>query len=213
MLKKKLLSLSILGLFLMGAFHGKSQNLVIKINPLSLAAVTANIQAEYALNEKMSAQLGFFIGSVNLGFGADGVDGGVGYTWFGITPEFRYYAQNKTKDAPRGLYVAPFVRYRSIRTKYEGSIEDPDNAGLVTTGEITASINAIGGGVLLGYQWLFGDVFALDMFIGPQYSQANTTLKASCENCDGTEDVFSESAGLSFGGIGIRAGLAVGVAF
>lgn len=212
MLKKKLLSLCLLGMMTFAGIQVQAQKFVLKINPLSLAVITANVQGEYALNEKMSAQLGLFIGSINLGFGASGTDGGVSYTWFGITPEFRYYAQNAKKDAPRGLYIAPFLRYRNVSTSFEGSYYDPDLMANAT-GEIKFNINAIGGGVTLGYQWLFGDVFALDMFLGPQYSRANSSASVSCTNCDGDETVIEESAGLSFGGIGIRGGICIGVAF
>lgn len=209
---KKPLFAVLLGLFFLGAAQfSQAQRFVLKINPLSLFAVTANLQGEYAFNEKMSAQLGVYVGSVNLGFGASGAEGGVGYTWFGITPEFRYYASHARKEAPAGLYLGPFLRYRSVGTSYEGSVYDPDTQ-TYTTADVSANINAIGGGVLLGYQFLFGDVFALDMFIGPQYSRASTSFKVECTNCDGDEMV-DEEAGLSFGGVGVRAGLAIGIAF
>ena len=212
MLKKKLLSLSVLAVLMFAGFQSQAQNVVIKINPLSLFVITGNVQAEYAFNEKMSAQLGFYIGSINLGFGASGTDGGVNYTWYGVTPEFRYYVTNKTKEAPRGFYVAPFLRYSKVSYDFTGSVTDPDN-GLNTTASIGADVNSIGGGVSLGYQWLFGDVFALDLFFGPQYRSSSTTFTATCDGCDGDETVVDTSVGLNFGGIGIRTGIAIGVAF
>ena len=212
MFKKKLLSLSFVALFVMGAMQVHAQKFVLKINPLSLAVVTANLQGEYAFNEKMSAQLGFFIGSVGLGLGASTAEGDVRYTWFGITPEFRYYAQNAKKDAPRGLYIAPFFRYRNVSFDYSASAYDPDiNSNITATADITTSV--IGGGVTLGYQFLFGDVFALDMFLGPQFSTASLNTTVTCDNCDGDETLVGETAGLSFSGIGIRGGLAIGIAF
>lgn len=211
MIQKNLLKLSVLAVLLIGGMQMQAQKFVLKINPLSLAAITANIQGEYAFNEKMSGQLGFFIGSVGLGVGSGGADGNVQYTWFGITPEFRYYAQNAKKDAPRGLYIAPFLRYRNVSFDYSASVYDPDiNANV--TGTVDVGVSAIGGGVTLGYQFLFGDVFALDMFLGPQYSRATTNASVTCTNCDGDEDI-GEVAGISFGGIGLRGGIAIGVAF
>ena len=212
MLKKTLLSASFIALLMMAGFQARAQKAVVKINPLSLFVITANLQGEYALNEKMSAQLGFYIGSINLGFGASGTDGGVNYTWYGITPEFRYYVQNATKDAPRGLYVAPFLRYSNVSYDFTGTVFDPD-ANANTTATIGADLNSFGGGVTLGYQWLFGDVFALDLFLGPQYRSSSTSFSATCTGCDGDETVVDEDVGLSFGGIGIRSGIAVGVAF
>ena len=212
MIQRKLLSLGVLALLLLGGLQAHAQKVTVKINPLSLAVVTANLQGEYAINEKMSAQLGLFFGSVNLGFGASGADGGVGYNWYGVTPEFRYYTQGETKGPMRGFYVGPYLRYRGVSTSYTGSYFDPDIQANAT-GELTASINAFGGGVLLGYQWIFGDVFVLDLFIGPQYSRASTNISVECSNCDGNETAVDEEVGISFGGIGVRTGLALGVAF
>lgn len=211
-MKKKLLPLALVAFMTLGlAGSSFSQSTVVKINPLSLFIITGNLQVEHALNEKMSLQLGGFFGGVNLNLGADAASGGVSYQWFGITPEFRYYATNKTKDAPRGLYFAPFVRYRGVRLKWEADAFDPDTGTNIGV-DVTSKINAIGGGVLLGYQFLFGDVFALDLFLGPQFSSANASVTATCDNCDGDE-TFSEDVGLGFGGVGVRAGIAIGIAF
>lgn len=212
---RRLFSAAFLGLLFLGMSQfaqAQQGRFVLKINPLSLFAVTANVQGEYALSDKLSAQLGVFVGSVNLGFGASNADGGVAYTWYGLTPELRYYATHSRKSAPAGFYLAPFLRYRGIQTSYDGSVYDPDTQ-TNTTAEVTAKINAFGGGALLGYQFLFGDVFALDLFFGPQYTRANSSFSVECTNCDGDETVVDEDAGISFGGVGVRTGICIGIAF
>lgn len=191
--------------------HVQAQKVVIKINPLSLFAVTANVQGEYVFNDKMSLQMGVFAGRVSLSVGNTGLAKEIGYTWFGLTPEFRYYAQNAKKDAPRGLYLAPFFRYRLDKRRFIASVYDPD-LQLYSTGVVTKTPHLFGGGVLLGYQWLFNDVFALDLFFGPQYLSGPSTYQIECETCNGNETIFEEPLGINFRGAGIRMGIAIGFA-
>ena len=179
-----------------------AQSNVIKINPLSLFAITGNIQYERALNEKMSVQLGGYFGTISTGFGADGNDAGISYTWYGITPEFRYYVTNASKDAPRGLYVGPFVRYRNVTAKYDATLSTGE------TGAAKASITGIGGGAIIGYQFLFGDVVALDLFAGPQYTGWSVNAEA-----EATGEEVSYTGLFSGGSMGARAGIGFGFAF
>ena len=189
----------------------QAQKVTLKINPLSLFAVTANVQGEYAFNERMSVQVGVFIGKVTSRVGNTGLAQEIGYNWFGITPEFRYYAQSTKKAAPRGLYLGPFFRYRHDMRRFTTSVYDPD-LQLYSTGVVTKTYPLIGGGVLLGYQWLFNDVFALDVFFGPQYLSGPFTYEFECDSCDGNESIVEEPLGINFRGAGIRLGIAIGVA-
>ena len=198
-------------LFLLQGSHLHAQKVAIKINPLSLFAVTANVQGEYAFNERMSFQMGVFIGKVTSRVGNTGLAQEIGYSWFGITPEFRYYAQSTKKAAPRGLYLGPFFRYRQDVRSFTTSVYDPD-LQLISTGVVTKTSPLIGGGVLLGYQWLFNDVFALDVFFGPQYLSGPFSYEIECDNCDGNEAIVEEPLGINFRGAGIRLGIAIGVA-
>lgn len=201
-------------LFAASFFHGtqaNAQKVAIKINPLSLFAVTANVQGEYVLNEKMSVQLGVFLGKVSLSVGNTGLAQEIGYNWFGLTPEFRYYAQNQSKEAPRGLYLAPFFRYRLDRRRFIASVYDPD-LQLYSTGVVTKIPHLFGGGVTLGYQWLFNDAFVLDLFFGPQYLAGPAEYIIECEICNGNETLVEEPLGINFRGVGIRLGVSIGFA-
>ncbi len=201
----------LIGLLLLIGMKAHAQKVVVKINPLSLFAATANVQGEYVINDKMSVQLGFFVGKIGLSFGNTGLAQEIGYTWLGLTPEFRYYAQNTKKEAPRGLYLAPFFRYRLDKRSFVTSIYDPEQQ-LFTTGFVTKTSHLFGGGVLLGYQWLFSDAFALDLFFGPQYLSGPATYVIECETCGGNETLVEEPTGLNFRGAGIRLGVSIGVA-
>jgi hypothetical protein len=190
-MKTKVILLALLGLFMVRT--ASAQKNVIKINPLSLGLLTINMQYERALNEKMSLQLGSYY--TGFSFTIDGEKSG--YKGFGITPEFRYYASHLKKEAPRGFFVGPFFRYQNwnIKTEYD------DGSGNTVTD--SGTFQSYKGGVILGYQWLIGDVFALEFFGGP--SVGGSTVSGDVEDGD------VRGAGIS--GVGFRAGMALGVAF
>lgn len=189
-----------------------AQKVVLKINPLSIFLATINVQGEYLLTDKWSAQLGAFYGAAKLRIGTNTLAEEVGYTWFSITPEARYYAQNTSKDAPRGLYMGPYLRYRLDQREFVSSIYDPDEQ-VFTIGTVNKKNHLFGGGVILGYQWLFNDLFALDLYGGPQYLAGPATYEFRCAGCDGDESTVEEPSGLNFTGVSIRLGASIGIAF
>jgi len=190
----------------------KAQKVVLKINPLSLFLATLNFQAEMAVSDKWSVQLGTFYGGAKLRIGNSDLAEEIGYTWFALTPEARYYAQNQTKETPRGLFMGPFLRYRLDRRQFASNIYDPDEQAF-STGVVNKQNHLFGGGVVLGYQWLFNDVFALDLYGGPQYLAGPSNYEFDCLNCDGDESTVEEPIGLNFTGVSIRLGASLGVAF
>lgn len=104
-----------------------------------------------------------------------------------VTPEFRYYATQK--GAMQGFYVAPFMRY--------GNFEVDDK---ISKGDL----KTIGGGLLVGNQWIFGKGISLDLFIGPSYNVGDLKITSG----DTDPDVPA-----SFEGFGVRAGVTLGIAF
>jgi hypothetical protein len=195
-MKTKLFTLLLVTALSLGFIsQAQAQKNVLKINPLSLALLTGNIQYERALNEAMSVQLGLFY----TGFSTESAGVRVGYSGLGITPEFRYYVSNSRKDAPRGVYLGPYVRYRNLAL----SVNDDTDDGKWES-------NLIGGGIILGHQWLIGDAFALDMFIGPGFRSTNTRVVSTSGTI--TQD---DLVGLGSTGTGVlfRVGISVGAAF
>ena len=152
----------------------------IKINPLSLAVLTGNVAYERAIGEKSSVQLGAFYSGFSLG--------GLKYSGWGVTPEFRYYISG---EAMNGFYAAPFARYQSY------SLTDKDT-------DEKASFTTIGGGALIGFQRMGDSGFTFDIFAGPAYN------KAKFKN-ESDEDEFDVSSGVS--GFGVRFGLTLGFGF
>lgn len=158
---------------------GEKQN-NIKVNLFSPLVRTGSFFYERKLSKNTTGQLGFFY----TGFSADGTK----LRGFGITPEFRYYA-SENKGALSGFYVGPFVRYQDF------TISEGANKGTLST---------IGGGLLIGNQWMLKGGVNLDLFIGPSYTNGKIKVTDGVDNFD-----------VPFGidGFGVRAGLTLGIAF
>ena len=175
---KKLLLFPVLLLISMTAFSQKSN--AIKLNLLSPLFRTGNLQYERAIGDKSSLQLGVFYTSYSEEITT--------FQGLGITPEFRFYPGGTPMD---GFFVGPFVRYRNFELS-----DDADNSG---------TLSLIGGGLIVGRQWIFGEAITFELFIGPMFSSGNFKLEEGSTG-DSIESDF-------FDGFGARAGLTVGFAF
>jgi hypothetical protein len=181
-MKKTIVTMLCLGV--LAATTVRAQTNVIKFNILAPVVRTANVQYEKAIGENKSFQLGAFY----TAFGPETLK----YRGFGITPEFRFYLSDS--PAPAGFYAAPFLRYQNITVEETLSGE-----------EAKGSVGIIGGGLIIGKQWIFKEKVALDLFIGPSYYNSGDIKVDS-------GDASSLSLG-SFDGFGVRAGVCFGLAF
>ena len=172
----------VLGICSAMALNTFAQDNAIKINPLSAAVATGNIQYEKAIGESQSFQLGLFYTGIKV------TD--TKFAGFGVTPEYRFYLGDK--GALNSFFVAPYVRYQNFSLTEEVSSSK-------------ATLSNIGGGLILGRQWLIGESFVLDLFLGPNYSSASVKVKSGSEN-DLDTGVFGS-------GIGVRWGICLGFAF
>ena len=163
-------------LFILISGDLRAQENVIKINPLGAIIGVITPSYERVINEKSSFSIGmnFFFRT------ADDLK----TTGIGITPEYRFYV-SKTKDAPRWVYLAPFVRYQNISSK-------DTNTDVKTS----ASIFSLGG--IFGHQWIWDSGFSLDLFVGPSFFFS-----------DADDDDFN----INVSGTGARFGVAVGYGF
>lgn len=160
----------------------QAQSNAVKINIFSPIFKTINVSYERVLKETSSFQLGFYYTGASLS--------SLKYSGFGITPEYRFYLSETA--APQGFYAAPFLRYQSVNLTVDGSSSE-------------ANFSAVGGGLVVGKQWVFKQLVTLDLFIGPSYSSGKVDVKS------GSEDDFNISG--AFDGFGLRTGLTLGVAF
>ena len=97
---------------------------------------------------------------------------------FGVLAEVRLHPSGK---AMRGFYVAPNVSYNSIGSDFE-------QYGGSSSESITTSSISVGG--LVGWQWFWGDDFALGLGIGMDYY----FLSGSYQDENGS-DPFSSYSG------------------
>jgi hypothetical protein len=178
----------VLALFTFSNSFGQVKN-VVKTSLSAPLFKVYTLAYERALNEDMSLQLGLgYFGGWKLGDGK--IDG------FTVTPEFRYYL-NEEKGAPKGGFIAPYLRYASYNLVV-GNKGDTDYG--------KASLNVMGAGILVGTQKIFKDVISLEAFIGPAYSNASLKIK------DGTGIASNYDLKL-LDGFTVRAGLTLGFAF
>ena len=167
------------GLMLSSSVFAQKKN-ALKVNIFSPIVKTGSFFYERALSDGASAQLGFFYTGYKIS--------DTKLSGFGITPEFRFYPSKK--EDMKGFYLAPFVRYQNFSLTQDATASK-------------GTFTSFGGGVLIGGQFLFGDIVTLDIFIGPKYSSGSTKVDSGTNSFD---------LG-SFDGFGVRAGVTVGIAF
>ncbi len=153
----------------------------IKVNIFSPIVKTGSFFYERKIATNSSAQLG-------VGFTAYNREG-IKINGIFVTPEYRFYLSN-SKEAMEGFYVGPYVRYQNLK------VEDTETAD-------KATLSTFGGGVIVGHQWIFKNIFSLDVFLGPNYNSG--TVKVTSGN---EPDIPT-----SFDGFGARFGVTFGVAF
>lgn len=177
---------------LLGAPTASAQTNALKVNLLSPLFRTGSFFYERKLNAASSLQLGGLV--THLGLGDTKISG------FAITPEYRRYLSNE-KQALEGFYVAPFVRYQNLGLSLQTTADDG------TSATAKAVLNTIGGGVVVGHQWLYRQRVTLDTFFGPSYNSNFMKIKATGGDASASFDVGT------FQGFSLRTGITLGVAF
>ena len=171
--------------------------MVAKISISNMLFNRINPAFEYVINPKMSAEMSFYaIPKSKLPLrpliyklidrnDVDSLNGldGIRMTGFSATPAWKFYPGKE--GAPEGFYVSPFLRYSHV--KFSGQLDyyNTDRQSAETAFVKDDSYATfIGGGVLVGYQWICGRV-ALDWWIfGVQLSTG--TIQYGLTSPDGT---------------------------
>ena len=154
---------------------------VLKVNTLSLIIGTGSLFYERKVSEMTSLQLG--VGY--LGYKVSDAK----FSGLILTPEFRIYPK---KDAIDGFYLAPYLRYMNFTAKN-------------TTNTDKGTLTIMGGGLLLGRQWITKSGFTMDLFFGGHYGSAS--VKATSGGDTGWVDSNF------FSGFKVRVGFSLGFAF
>jgi hypothetical protein len=170
---------------------------VIKVNLSSIALDHYGLQYERVTGKKQSIAIGFGISpNVDLPFKSNLLDQFEGnadaktaiestkFTKITITPEYRFYLGKK--EAPAGFYVAPFIRYTYMNLSQDYKFTPSSNKP--HTAHLEGKFSGIGGGILLGAQWMLGRHVTLDWWIvGPFYGVMKSDFH-------GTDDMSDMSA-------------------
>jgi hypothetical protein len=168
-MKKNLLYLFI---FLTGALSAQDGHKnVVKLNLSALALKTYSLQYERGLTKNISVAGGLrFTSNVGLPSKITSSDStgslkNFGMNGWAITPEFRYYPGKKEiKEAPRGFYLAPYLRYAHFSTSVPVSFTDTiTNTAHIY--EMKGNINALSYGLMIGAQWIIKDRVSIDWWI------------------------------------------------
>lgn len=233
---RKAITPILLGVLITASAALKAQDNVVKLNLLALGVTNVSLQYERVLGEKTSVALG---GSFLIPTSAGAVTGGldesftdVSFSGFAFTPEFRLYLGKK--EAPRGFYIAPYLRYSSYTLKSNTTFNyvDATTFGTVTESvEYKGSYSLFAVGPMIGAQWLINDAISVDWWIFG-FHAGSGTLKGSAEFDFSTltqseiDQVINDFAGedvivtddkieakIKVPGFGLRVGIAVGYAF
>ncbi|MCA8833160.1 DUF3575 domain-containing protein [Hymenobacter pini] len=185
----------------------KAQNNVVKLDIFQPIVNTAALSFEHKLSETSSFQLGV---SVTANYDEDeynysGTKDTRSTSGFGLIPEYRFYLSEK-HPAMEGFYVAPFLRYQFLRKSGQYGSYDP-LTGTNTLRSSPATLNAFGGGVVVGRHWIFKQRFSLDALVGPSYTVAGVS---SDDNNISEGDFLGFYDNMNYG---IRGAVTFGIAF
>jgi Protein of unknown function (DUF3575) len=181
---KKTLILFLLIVFTIPSLSQENANVsseknVLKINILSLFLGTGSIFYERKISNLTSAQMGVAYMNFKIM--------NTKFTGLILTPEFRIYVKKQAID---GFYVAPYLRYQNF------TLDDNSAAS-------KGSLTSMGGGFLLGRQWIKKSGFNMDLFFGGHYGSSSVKV-------DSGTDSFNTNF---MSGFSPRVGFVIGFAF
>lgn len=140
---------------------------ILKLNLTSLGFMNVYFQDEYTLNGSSAVALGLSympsrsLPSAVVSNDPNGNAGNISFSGFSLTPEYRWYVK---KHAPKGFYLAPYLRYSKYTTSSYTFSYDRDN-GTKDVATMEGSLSGIGFGLMIGNQWKLGDHVTLDWWI------------------------------------------------
>jgi len=169
---------------------------VIKLNLSSLLFKAVGLQYEHKVRKNMSLALGVIyrpksrsVYNKLLGGNDTVFTSGLSpetkamfassrYRSLMITPEFRYYFRKK---APKGLYLAPFLRGTFDRLSFDYTYHE-DGTFNLRTASARLNSSSMGGGILFGYHLITKKQFCIDFwFLGPWYGSSTYKISSTVD--------------------------------
>lgn len=219
---------------------------IIKLNLFALGLSNISLQYEQGFHNNMSFAGGIAVlPSRTLPSRiTDGVEDSSGtianlkLNGFSATPEIRFYPGKKEKrQAPKGFYLAPYLRYTKYSMSSIFSFEDSSTVPPKSVPvDMKISYSGFGGGLMIGCQWMIKDRVSIDWWIlgihaGSGKVTGELTSSIIAQNKAEFEEQLSdieaprgtvktsvsgETAKIKLSGFpfgGIRTGLCIGIAF
>lgn len=163
---------------------------IVKLNLSGLLFKSIGIQYEHKIKRKSSIALGLIYRPMSTWVVARIYDTSTNinisnesrfmyrtskYRSFMITPEYRFYL---SKQAPKGLYLAPFIRFKADKINFNYHYYD-EISMQQKVGDASIYETMLGAGVMLGYQVISRKKFTVDFwFLGPWGGYYNMRLKS-----------------------------------
>ena len=144
-------------------------NITLKMNLTQLALKNLSFMGEYGFHPKMSAGLGFSYLLERplpaVAFPETEYFSTPTYKGRSITPEFRvYFGGDDDKPAPRGFYLAAYLRQSKYTMLQNVSYQETPTSKLYTAQGIH-TIKGANAGLMIGYQWITESGFTIDWWI------------------------------------------------
>lgn len=220
---------SIIALFIcFTTVNVQAQSHVLKTNLLGPLAGQYQLVYEHSLSTHFSAQLsaGYLAGQSE----GSSIINGDSYSYdskrsgFIIIPEVRWYPAG---NGPEGLFVGAFGRMRQANNDLSDNSQSTATTGVGQNLSRENKVSSIGGGAVLGFQWISKGGVSFDIFAGPSYKSRSTettydtaSLNESATNTDYDnlgDELFNQKF-LDFklqdsDGWGLRFGFHLGYAF
>ena len=177
---------------LLGQQNAQAQKNVVKLNLTPLVITDITVQYERVLFKKFSVAMGIgYIPDRPLPgfFPTIPTINNIKFSGYSLTPEIRIYP-HLLKDAPRGFYLAPYLKYSKYNVaadfpwSYKFSYTDP-NTGITADKTLSQDLNlkgsfsGIGGGLMIGKQWIIANHISLDWFIMGGHVGSGANLSVS----------------------------------
>ena len=170
----------------------QAQKSAVKLGLGGLFVTAPNLRFEQAIGERMSFQItGSYKFPTNLNLNNNN-DSEVSFTdaklsGFAIIPELRFYLGQANAGTIRGFYLAPYLKFHKYGTGTTADFDYTDRDGQLYNLQPDLNLNliTIGGGLQLGYHWIFGEHFSLDWhFLGLGGDFHRLKAKADFSNGD-----------------------------
>lgn len=171
----------------------QAQKSAVKLGLGGLFVTSPNLRFETALGDRMSFQLtGSYKIPTNLALSSNNASDEVSFTdgklrGFAIIPELRFYFGQANAGTIEGFYLAPYLKFHRYGVGTSASFDYTSNEGVTynLNPDMNVSLGTIGGGLQIGYHWIFGEHFSLDWhFIGFSVDGHRLRAKADFSNSD-----------------------------